>query len=122
MTSIFTYIPDGTLEHDFNNAGLPSGTYQFFEETRNHEQTHVQVLSSILGGDAVPACECDLNTRISMSFWLSPGPWRTLVCLDGAAATIVEKVYLTAAANMGRLLCNTCSNYQKEIYIATRLI
>ncbi|TFY81407.1 hypothetical protein EWM64_g2609 [Hericium alpestre] len=43
-------------QQDFDTAGLPSGTRGFYQQILQHEQTHVDNLTSILGGSAVQEC------------------------------------------------------------------
>ncbi|THH06234.1 hypothetical protein EW145_g4222 [Phellinidium pouzarii] len=41
---------------DFDDAGMPSGAYGRFKQIAEHESTHVDVLTSVLGNDSVAAC------------------------------------------------------------------
>lgn len=74
-----------TIE-DFNNAGLPTWAYGRFEQIAEHEAKHVEFLTSVLGNDAVAAC--------NYSF---PGttPW-DFVALSEVLEGVGEAAYIGA--------------------------
>ena len=47
-------------QQDFVDAGLPSWSRGRFKELAEHEQSHVDVLKSVLGANATQPCTYDL--------------------------------------------------------------
>ncbi|KAL4263287.1 Ferritin-like domain-containing protein [Pleurotus pulmonarius] len=89
-------------ERAFANAGLPASARTRFAEIAAHEQTHVQLLQTVLGDKAVRPCEyffpySDPRSFAALSQVLEGVGVSAYI---GAAAFIADKTYLRVAASI----------------------
>lgn len=94
-TALANYTQD-----DFTNAGLPDFARGRFEEIGKHEQSHVDVLSSVLGDSATQACEYNFPVTDPASFAALSQVLEGVgvSAYAGAAQYLTSKDALTAAA------------------------
>ncbi|KAA1473603.1 hypothetical protein DENSPDRAFT_859966 [Dentipellis sp. KUC8613] len=87
---------------DFANAGLPAWVYGRVKQIADHEATHVQFLESVLGDQAVQACEYNFAYDTPQAFLQISHALETVgtSAYVGASKFIQNKDYLLAAATI----------------------
>ncbi|KAI9635072.1 ferritin-like domain-containing protein [Dioszegia hungarica] len=96
-----TYLAQFSQE-DFAKAGHPDWVRNRFQQIAEHEQQHVSLLSGALGAQAVKPCTykfpvTDVNSFVALASVVENVGVSAYL---GAAASIVDKTYLTVAGSI----------------------